>query len=125
MKKTNVVLLSAAITAALFVLFQDKVNALANPFGSVEAFAVTCEPWNPAVDATKIAGNDRYKAVRCTNTTSTTVMIGGAPDVSFSNGYPLNNTGSSAEMALTVETSQPLYCVSTGAATAIRCIGGQ
>ncbi len=120
MKNYKAVLLTVGIVAGLFVLAQDKVNALANPSGTVFSFPITC-----AATATKISNGTPYNTLRCYNASSTPVFLGGASTVTTASGYEISTAATAADKALSMDVTNPAYCIVTAGTQAIRCIGGQ
>ena len=127
MKHYKVLLATIGIAAGLFVLFQDKVNALSNPSGRVFSFTVTCAVAGASGTGTPVrdALRTTYKTVRCANPSTTDSVYLGGSDVDALNGFPIGAiTG--MDYALSMDTASPAYCMSSTAATiAIKCIGGQ
>ncbi|QDP58258.1 MAG: hypothetical protein Unbinned1446contig1004_45 [Prokaryotic dsDNA virus sp.] len=122
MKKYQVILLSMAITAGIFVLFQDKVNALASPSGMVFGFGVEC-----GTSPTKIVNgsNTPYNTLRCYNTSATPVYLSGDPaTLSVVEGYEISTAATAVDSALSMDTAAPVYCMTNAGTVNINCMGG-
>ncbi len=90
------------------------------PFKSVKSFEITC-----ANTATIINNGDGgYNSVRCQNTSSTEVYLGGSA-VTTAQGYPVCSGSGCADSALTVDASMVNYCIVASGTQAIRCIAGK
>ena len=90
------------------------------PFRSVKAFEITC-----ANTATIINNGDGgYNSVRCQNTSSTEVYMGGSA-VTTAQGYPVCAASGCADAAITVDASMVNYCIVAAGTQTIRCIAGK
>lgn len=120
MKKYQLAIATFAIIGAALVLFQDKVNALANPSGQVFTFPITC-----GTSATKISNGTKYNTLRCYNASSTPVYLGGSDAVTTATGYEISTAATAVDGALSVDVTAPMYCIVAAGTQDIRCIGGQ
>jgi hypothetical protein len=120
MKNYKAVLLTIGIVAGLFVLAQDKVNALASPSGVVFSFPITC-----AATATKISNGTPYNTLRCYNASTTPVYLDGSDSIATTTGYEISTAATAADTALSMDVTNPAYCIVAAGTQIIRCIGGQ
>ena len=89
------------------------------PMRAVNSFEVICDTTATLINN----GAGGYNSVRCANTETEQVIIGG-PAADANMGYPICSGDTCADAAITVDASQVVYCIAL-AATPIRCIAGK
>jgi len=109
-----------AIVGAYFVMTMPPLDAEARSVSAAYSFQTTCA----AGTTTKIiSGTKAYSQIRCMNTSSTAVYIGGSNTEDSATGYPICTGSGCIDAAISVETLNPIYCEADGSIT-ITCIAG-